>query len=144
MNDKKKPAGPVYTVVERLEHTADLAIAVRGRTVADVFSAAAAEMFDMMTIPPEHITIRRRIDVESTDSAGLLVDWLNELIYLHETAGETYTEFVIEEITEDTLIATVGGGETIQKKRTIKAATYHQLRLEKDDDCVTAHIVFDV
>ncbi len=142
MTDKNKFTG--FTIVERIEHTADLAIAVRGKTVADVFSAAAAEMFNLMTVSPEKITIRRRIDVDSTDSAGLLVDWLNELIYLHETAGETYTEFVIEEISEDSMIATVGGGKTVQKKRTIKAATYHQLRLDIDDDCVTAHLVFDV
>ena len=144
MKAKDDDAGLVMPIVERIEHTADLAIAVRGRTVADIFSATAADMFDLMTIPPEKITIRRRIDVESTDRAGLLVDWLNELIYLHETTGETYTEFVIEEITEDTLIATVGGGKTVLKKRTIKAATYHQLRLDIDENCVSAHLVFDV
>jgi len=72
------------------------------------------------------------------------VDWLNELIYLHEVEGETYAEFRITAFTPTALTAQVIGGATTRKLKTIKAATYHDLRITETAGGAEAHIVFDV
>ena len=129
---------------ELLAHTADLAMRVNGRNPPDLFVNAARAMFDVMTVPPEKITVERQIVLAAADSEALLVDWLNELNFLHETEGETYTRFVLDEFTSTHLSAQISGGPTVEKTLVIKAATYHELWIIPVDDGVEATIVFDI
>jgi SHS2 domain-containing protein len=132
------------TFYERVEHTADLAIVVRGSALPELFANAARALFAMMTEPPAAMDRTREISLESIDMEGLLVDWLNELIYLHEVEEETYAEFRITSLTSTTLTAQAIGGATVRKMKTIKAATYHDLTITQTDQGVESHLVFDV
>src|SRR3972149_5535451 len=82
--------------IEEIAHTADWAIRVRAPDVAQVFEAAAEGMFGLLTdlspiVPEQHHDIRlHAIDVET-----LLVDWLNELLYLAGQHGLAFTRFTI-------------------------------------------------
>jgi SHS2 domain-containing protein len=129
---------------ERIEHTADLAIRVTGEDLPSLFANAAAALFDMMTEPPAAVDLRHEVLVESIDLEGLLVDWLNQLIYLHEVRGETYTRFEITALSPQELRATIHGGATARKLKTIKAATFHELIIAETEVGAQAQIVFDV
>lgn len=129
---------------ERVEHTADLAVVVRGDDLPALFANAARALFLLMTEPPATSDRVREIALESVDLESLLVDWLNELIYLHEVEGETYAEFRVIALTPTALTATVTGGATTRKLKTIKAATYHDLTITETESGAEAHIVFDV
>jgi len=85
---------------ERIEHTADLAIRVTGEDLPDLFANAAAALFDLMAGPPAAVDRRHEVVVESIDRECLLVDWLNQLIYMHEVNEETYTRFEITAFSE--------------------------------------------
>ena len=130
---------------EEIEHTADLALRVYGRDMRELFANAACGMFALMAAPSvEEASLQREVSLEATDYEGLLVDWLNELIYLHEVEGETYSQFAIKTLSPTELKAQVTGGPTKIKTRAIKAATFHELEVVKTDKGYEATIVFDV
>jgi SHS2 domain-containing protein len=129
---------------ERIEHTADLAIRVTGRDLLDLFVNVAAALFDLMADPPKAEDRRRDLVVEATDVEELFVDWLNQLIFLHEVYCETYTRFDITALSPTELRATVYGGPTSRKVKTIKAATFHELVVAETDEGAFAQVVFDV
>jgi len=129
---------------EWIPHTADLAMRAYGHDLAEVFVNAAVGLLSVMAEPPATEDREQRIDVDSPDRDALLVDWLNELIFRHETDGETYARFVIDTLTDTHLAARAFGGATTRKLKTVKAATYHDLSVVDTGDGVEARIVFDV
>jgi SHS2 domain-containing protein len=130
---------------EEIEHTADLAIRAYGRDMKELFANAAYGMFALMAEPSfDELTCEREVELEATDYESLLVDWLNELIYLHEVEWETYSQFAIETLSPMKLKAHVAGGPTKSKTKAIKAATFHDLAIEETANGLVATIVFDV
>ncbi len=90
----------------------------------------------------------RNIEIEAEDRESLLVEWLNEIIYLTEVEGMIFADFEIGEIAGTRLSATAIG-EAIDPSRhelktEIKACTYHELKLEKENSDWVAQVIFDV
>ena len=130
---------------EELEHTADLALRVHGHSLKEVFSNTAYGMFSLMAdLEGLEPTISREISLESLDYEALLVDWLNELLYLHEVEQEIYTRFEIEALSPTALSAIVWGAKIKVSKLTVKAATFYDLEISKTEDGYLATVVFDV
>ena len=134
---------------ESIEHTADIGIAVRATTLPDLFETAAEGMFSFL-IDPMQVEIRawRERRVEADDVEGLLVAWLNDLLVL--LAAEQFVPriFVVDEVTDHGLRATIHGEPVDPAKHhfklDIKAATYHMLSVSQADDGWSARIIFDV
>ena len=130
---------------EELEHTADLALKVHGHSLEEIFINAARGLFSLMAdlenLAP---SVSREVHLEAPDRESLLVDWLNELLYLHEVEEEIYTRFDIETLSSTALSATVRGTKTEASKLTIKAATFHNLEIRETDDGYLTTVVFDV
>jgi len=130
---------------EELEHTADLALKVRGHSLQEIFANAAYGMFSLMAdLGGVEPTVSHEISLESLDYEALLVDWLNELLYLHEVEEEIYTRFEIEALSPIALSAIVWGGKMATSKLTVKAATFHDLEIRETGDGYLATVVFDV
>jgi len=131
---------------EEIEHTADLAIKAYGRDIKELFANAAYGMFSAMGIDLEAIkpTLRREVRLEAPDREALLVDWLNELLYLHETEGEIYADFDIHALSETELRANIMGTKGNGAKIVIKAATFHNLEIARMEDGYAVTITFDV
>lgn len=142
------------TPFEEIEHTADWALRVRGRTMAALFAAAARGMFSLLTdlarVPAQH---QIEFELRSIDAETLLVDWLNELLYRAEVENLVFTSFdlVLLEIPEPTpsapparLRAIVRGGPAPELHKTIKAATFSGLVVRRDGTGYVSELVFDV
>jgi SHS2 domain-containing protein len=130
-----------------LDHTADLAIEVWGEDFPSLLAHAAEAMFALQGLPrAADQAVRRRVELDAPDGETLLVDWLNELLYLSETHDELYTAFEVAEAsgTGVALRATVFGQKGHPTKRKIKAATFHDLRILEDSGELRTRIVFDV
>ena len=84
------------------------------------------------------------VSLEALDRESLLVEWLNELLYLAEREGLLPLAFEIELLTETTLEGRVGGIPARETEWDIKAATYHDLALQKEDGGWSMRITFDV
>jgi SHS2 domain-containing protein len=130
---------------EQIDHTADLALRIYGRTLRELFANAAYAMFsqlaDLEAIAP---TVRREVSVEGIDHESLLVNWLNELLYLQDTHGEAYVTFEIRKLSRRRLQATVAGAQTTAFQTIIKAATYSDLSIIKVRGWYMSTVVFDV
>lgn len=130
---------------EQLEHTADLALRIYGADRRELFANAAYAMFsqlaDLAQIQP---VVRQDVQVRGSDEESLLVNWLNELLYLHETEGQVYVEFDIQELSTTCLKATVSGARTRDVQLIIKAATFHNLAIQKTESGYQATVVLDV
>lgn len=129
---------------EEVEHTADVALKVYGHDRSTLFVNAAYGMFSLMAdweeFPP---STEQEISLEAIDDETLLVDWLSELLYLHEMGDTVYTSFEILDISPTTLWATVQGTKRWTPKTAIKAVTFNELHIEKTSEGCTVTIVFD-
>lgn len=129
---------------EEVEHTADLALRVHGKDTKELFVNAARAMFAEIGGEPGSPRIEREVQVEGVDYESLLVNWLNELLYLYEANRETWVDFEIVELEPDRLTAIVRGGPTSEAHTLIKAATLHNIAIQERDEGLRVTIVFDV
>jgi len=131
---------------EEIEHTADWALRVRGRTLTDLFIHAALGMGQLLTSQWHDISpnIERRVGLESIDAESLLVDWLSELAYWAEMEQLVFVHFEPLHVTPTRLTGTIYGGRVANLKKHIKAVTYHNLQIIKTESGLAATVVFDV
>jgi riboflavin kinase / FMN adenylyltransferase len=129
-----------------VEHTADRALSVWGRELADLFVGAARGMFQLMDLEAggQPATEWHEIALEAADAEILLVDWLNELLYVGEVEGLLPVDFQIQSLTETALVARVGCIPVQDPSWEVKAATFHNLELVREADGWSTLLVFDV
>jgi SHS2 domain-containing protein len=134
---------------EIIDHTADVGIIAYGVDIKELFANAALALFSLI-IELESIEEKVHLDLEvsSKHRDSLLIEWLNELIYLFDTKHVLFNRFIIERVTHDRLKATCYG-EIFDPMRHmlkigVKAATYHMLKLGKNGDGYKAQIIFDI
>jgi SHS2 domain-containing protein len=134
---------------EIIDHTADIGIVAYGADIKQVFANAALGLFNLMAdLDNLKEDVKRDIELSAEDVEVLLVEWLNELIYISEVEHIIFKRFEINELSNTQLKATCFG-EKIKPgqhrlKREIKAATYHMLRLNKEDGSYKVQIIFDI
>lgn len=130
---------------EEIEHTADVAIRVWGRDLAELFVAAAygmaCQLADPSSITP---TEERTISLEACDVETLLVAWLGELLYLDERDDCVLIDFDFREITPTRLQAVGRGGPPRERRGHIKAATFSDLEIHCTAEGCETTVVFDV
>jgi riboflavin kinase/FMN adenylyltransferase len=139
--------GPCPYRYREVEHTADRALSVWGRTLPDLYVGAAQGMYSLMGDLDREgraATEWRPVSLEGLDRESLLVDWLNELLFLAESEDLLLVEFEIEALTETTLEGRVGGVPAEETVADIKAATYHQLEVKEQEGGWSTLITFDV
>lgn len=134
---------------ETIEHTADTGVRAFGDTVEEAFCNAAAGMFSIIS-DPAGVQGKERFDisVEAEDRETLLVEWLNELLYLYDSRGMLMSRFQIDDMSETSLRG-AAWGESIKPSRhdlrtDIKAVTYHMLKVERRPEGWVAEVIFDV
>jgi len=139
----------VKKAFEIIDHTADVGVIVYGVDIKQLFSNAALALFSLIT-EPESIgeQLQRHVEIVSEDNDSLLVEWLNELIYLFDAEHILFSRCDIENLSNTQIKATCyGEGFDPLKhkiKTGVKAATYHMLRINKNDYGYEVQIIFDV
>lgn len=119
---------------EILEHTADVGIRATGDSPEDVFAAAGEGLASILGawLPGEGE--EHPVQVRADDPTGLLVAWLDELLYLHESRDAVFGGFEVRRLGEGELDARVRLGPRGDRELegvAVKAATYHRLRLDR-------------
>ena len=137
---------------ELIEHTADIGIKVSGKDLEGLFKNAGLAMFDIMAEEKQRTENRGQrteeimIKQKAEDLEELFVNWLNELLSLSATKELIFSDFKINKLDENSLQA-VAVGDSIENYRVnaeIKAATYHQLKIEEAKSGWQAEVIFDV
>jgi SHS2 domain-containing protein len=130
---------------EEVEHTADWALKVSGKTVGELFDNAARGMLHLAGAEPVpgRGTVAA-IDLHAPDAESLLIAWLEELLYRMETRRVTFTRLRATVTDNRDLAAEVDEAPLAALGRSIKAVTYHDLAITRTPEGFAATLVFDV
>lgn len=134
---------------EILDHTADIGLIIYGEDLKGLFENAGEGLFYIITdIKRVRKKKERRVEIGGESLERLMVDWLSELLYLHDVENLLFSAFDVEFVGEEGLRARVKG-ETFKEDRHIiktgvKAVTYHQIQVKKEDKVWKAQIIFDL
>jgi SHS2 domain-containing protein len=131
---------------EFLEHTGEVKLRVRGGSLTDVFAEAGRALGKLQLRGRKQISVEAwwDIQIEARDRNALLVDWLNELIYRAEAELAVAVDFDVMQVSETSLAARVGAVPVEESPGLVKAATFHELRIEPVADGLEAVVVLDV
>jgi SHS2 domain-containing protein len=129
-----------------LDHTSEVQLEVGAPDLAGLFAEAARALARLLLrgATGEPAGPARRLVVESADREALLVDWLNEVLYVAETERWVPAEFEVGAITDTRIEARARGVEVDEAPALVKAATLHGLRIEETDGGLRAEVIFDV
>ena len=133
---------------EIINHTADVGIIAYGADINQAFANAARALFSLITeLDSVEEVLHRDIELTAPDQESLLVNWLNELIYLFDTENIIFKRFEITQLNNTRLRARSYGEKVNHSKHTlkigVKAATYHMLKIDKGDG-YKAQVLFDI
>jgi len=133
---------------EIVNHTADVGIIAYGADMKGAFANAAKALFSLITeLDDVEEVVHRDIELTASDQESLLVEWLNELIYLFDAENMLFKRFDITQLSQTHLKARGYGHEVDSSKHKlkmgVKAATYHMLKIEKSNGS-KVQVLFDV
>ena len=128
-----------------VEHTADWSLEVWAPTLAALFVDAAQGMYALAGArPAPGAGERQRVECQGDDYEVLLVGWLQEWLYRTEMHNQVFEAFQIDRLTPTGLSGSAVGRPTERLDKLIKAATYHNLKIEATAEGFAATIVLDV
>jgi SHS2 domain-containing protein len=131
---------------EFLEHTADIGLKAYGDGLEQCFENAALGMFQLLFgESPVNEVGEYEVMLEADNLDQLLVDWLSEILYLHEADALAFKSCSVK-LDGCKLDARILG-ESFDSERhavdtQIKAVTYHML--EVDDEKGYVQVLFDI
>lgn len=135
---------------EFLDHAADIGLTVRGASLTELFQNAGVGLMSVLvdTETAQAGGIRERIRAEGPDREALLVNWLNQILFLFNVQKMVFSRFEIRSISE-TSIEAEGEGELFDPgrhalQRGVKAASFRGLKIQQTGEHLTAQVVLDV
>lgn len=134
-----------------LDAGADAGIIATAHTLEGLFREAALGMYsisaDLEFVKASEVV---KVEVKSHSLDGLLVVWLNELVYLLDTRGFVASGVEVTSLDEDAFsLGAILAGACLDSERLghglmIKAATYHGLSIVKNGGIWSAEVMFDI
>ena len=131
---------------EFIPHTAELALRISAASLPGVYAEACCALGELLIAEAGNRgeAQERTVSIASVDDEALLVDLLNELIYLAETARWAPRAARVVRHDAGGLSVRMGGVALRRAPSRIKSATHHGLRFDTSDAGVTAVVIFDV
>ena len=134
---------------EILEHPADIGFRAFGGSLPELFQNCA---FAMLSIAYELDAVNEStafpLEATGGDMESLLVNFLNEVLYLADGRRLALGRIVISELTPERLIAAAYGEARDPARHparvVVKAVTYHQLRLSETPAGCVAEVYLDI
>jgi SHS2 domain-containing protein len=143
------PRPGVEAGFELLEHTADVGIRARGATLEEAFEQATLGLGEVLGAlapggsPGVSGGPGEAVEVSAPDPGGLLVDWLNEVLWLREVRQAWLAGVRVDRVGDGAAAGSVtfspegpapddGSHDPAPDGTFVKAVTYHRLRVEPD------------
>ncbi|MEK9183710.1 MAG: archease [Patescibacteria group bacterium] len=130
-----------------LEHTADVRVLVQSNSIEELFSDSLKAMVKILkpNIAVNKKEAKRTVAVESPDQTALLIDFLNEVLLAAYTHKEAYDKVIFKKFAANSLEAVLHGSVAESFREDIKAVTYHEAEIKKDESGNwRTYLVFDV
>jgi SHS2 domain-containing protein len=129
-----------------VDHTSEVQLQVGAESLGGLAAEAGRALGKLLLrgAADEPAGPARELEVSSADREALLVDWLNELLFVAETELWVPIELDVQEISATHLRATARGVAVKESPSNVKAATFHGLRVEEREGGLQAEVIFDV
>ena len=126
-----------------VEHVGEVELEFEGSCEADLYAEAVDAFRELVDSAPTHGTAyQHEVVLADAEPSLLLVDWLNELVFLAEVEGFVPQRIARLELGEG-LRATLTGVRG-HPRHLVKAATLHDLELSNREGVWHARVVLDV
>jgi len=129
-------------------HTADVAVAATGASLAAVFEAVADGLSAAHTTAvPAGVGDRFHVELAAETREMLLFDFLDDLIYQRDVRTVLPVDHAVDvHWSGEWVIEASARGVPVDavEAREIKAVTYSEMTVEETDDGWRAYVVFDV
>ena len=129
------------------EATADIGLEAYGESLNEAFENASTALFNIIS-DTDDILPKKEIgfEINSEDEVSLLYDYLEELLFYHETEFMLFSSFHVE--IDGLHLKAVIKGEAIdwnkhERKCEVKAITYHKMEVIHSD-WVTLRAIVDL
>lgn len=131
---------------EIVEHTADVGVRCWGATVEECFEQAAHGVLAINGAYVAGRGDREKVELDAPDLGAMLVDWLSEVLYLHDARDAVVTGLGVTSVTEGNLSGWVELRDRTEELEgtAVKAVTYHRLSVERANDRWAALFYVDV
>lgn len=136
---------------EEISHTADWSAHIWAADLPSLFIESARAMNALAGIVlAADPRVKRSFEAEERDAESLLIAFLSELIYYQEQEKLGFDTFELEvkgkkwEVEIKKLKLEMEGAQIVCVDKAIKAATYHNLKIEETGRGFETTIVFDV
>ncbi|MEB3816713.1 MAG: archease [Desulfurococcales archaeon] len=136
------------------EHTADVLVKARGRTLEEAFEWAAIATYEIMTDTTRVKPLRRiHIDVNGMDLENLLYNFIEELLYHTDSEGVVFSRLIrvcrIDREGDNYRLEAYAWGdvfdpEKYEHRTIVKAMTYAQMEVARRNDCWELTFVPDI
>ena len=146
---------------EFLDHTADAAVRLTAADPPGLFQSGAEALVCLYLGESEALTFvaatdiasaaKVRVALEAEDGESLLVDFLNELIFLFDAEHFLCGRIEVEDLCFDSparfageLLGTRHAVEGREFETEVKAATFHGVEIVREGGALTVEVVFDL
>jgi SHS2 domain-containing protein len=132
---------------EVLEHTADVGVRAEATSLEECFRQATLGLLEISGSHRLGDGDKKDISVEADDLDALLVDWLEEVLYLQDSADAVVTDVTVNHVGRAGATGSVTiapRGNEVLEGTAVKAITYHQLAVNRAEEGWTATVFFDI
>jgi SHS2 domain-containing protein len=126
-----------------IDHTAELELELEAPSEEGLFEVAFDAMRELLSGAETAERVEVDVELEGSDRALLIADWLGELAYLGEMRGLVPDRLAWFELDERGARARVEGAAG-DPPHLVKGVTYHRLALGRADGGWRARVVLDV
>jgi len=141
------------TKFHEIEHTADIGIMASGSSLEELFANAAFGMLSIIYHEfPRQVHGSKIVELQVSNLVELLVRWLSEINFMllvHHFLPVHILQLQLKETNQNyNLQAVIAGCDSTQQQEAIrteiKAVTYHQLELDRNEEGYRVRIIFDI
>jgi len=130
-------------------HTADVRLKIEGKTQEKLFMSALDGMDEIIKRgfckDLDKPQLRQVISIKSSDLTNLLIDFLSEILTLSHENKAVFCKVKFLRLAKTFLHAEILGTKVDRFDRDIKAVTYHEAEVKKNESGkLQAMIVFDI
>jgi SHS2 domain-containing protein len=129
-----------------VDHTSEIGLQVQAGSFGELLAEAGRGLARLLLreVPAEAKGEAREIEVSAHDREALLVDWLNELLFVAEVRLWVPLEFEVLEASGTHIRARARGAAVEAPPSIVKAATFHGLEVRETADGFAAEVILDV
>ena len=132
---------------EVLEHTADVGVRAEASSLQECFRQMTLGLLDISGAYRPDGGDKRDISVEADDLGALLVAWLEEVLYLQDSADAVVTDVTVDRVEPGEasgFVSITQRGHQVLEGTAVKAITYHQLSVARTEEGWAATVFFDI